>query len=200
MSTAPVRQKLHTSLDDFRQALIDYRNISAWAMGGAVAVPLVDYVARLGPPWPWAAGVPIITSIVELLTLILVFHFCSRSRRKAVSRRLVLMLVLLLVGFGTYLYVNSSFTFSSPVDGDKHVKGFALKPDVAPLITAEYSEDDALKGVEYRPEEVWTASSISLVRLSLLFLWLLSFACLSGIIASFVLFHRRHALGRQVGG
>lgn len=163
-----------------------------------MAVPLVDYVARLGPPWPWAAGVPIITSVVELLTLIVVFHFWCRSRRRDVSRRLVIAVILLLGGFGIYLYLNSSFTFSSPVDGEKYVKGFTVKPDVAPLITSEYSPDSALKGAEYRPDEVWTSSSIGLMRLSLLFLWLFSFACLSVMISSFVLYHRRHRLGKRV--
>lgn len=189
--TSPTDEKPVTGLDEFRAALLDYKSISSWAMAGSVAVPLVDYVMRLGPPWPWAGGVPIITSVAELLTLICAFHFWSRSSRKGSSRQMVLLIVLLVICFGAYLYCNSTYTFASPVDNEKHAKGFTLRPDVAPLIAPDYTPDDALESAEYRPEEVWTASSITIMRLTLLFLWLLSFISLSAAIASFVLYHRR---------
>jgi hypothetical protein len=123
--------------------------------------------------------------------LILAFHYWSRSSRKKVSRRLIGLLVLLVMAVGAYLYLNSSFTFSSPVNGEKYIEGFKVRPDVAPLITSDYTTDDALKNSEYRPEEVWTSSSITGMRLGVLFLWLLSFVCLSAAISSFVLYHRR---------
>jgi hypothetical protein len=188
--TATQSRRISTSLDEFRAALLDYRSISSWATGGSVAVPMVDYVLGLGPPWPWAAGVPVITSVAELLVLILVFHLWLRSGREKVSRRLIRLLVLLVIVFGFYLFLNSSFTFSSPVDGQKYIKGFQVRPDVAPVLTADYTAADALKEAEYRPEEVWTSLSISTMRLGLLFLWLLSFASLSATISSFVLYHR----------
>lgn len=190
-------QPLRTSLDEFRAVLLDYKSISSWAMGGSVAVPLVDYVVHLGPPWPSASGVPIITSVVELLTLICVFHFWSRSNRKAVGRRMVGLIVLLCVFFAGYLYLNSSFTFSSPVNGEKYVKGCELRPDVAPIITPDYSSNDALRDAEYKPEEVWTSSSITTMRLSVLCLWLCSFVSLSAAISSFVLYHRGRPARRQ---
>lgn len=189
MAKSP-EQPLPTSLDEFRAALLDYKSISSWAMGGSVAVPLVDYVMRLGPPWPWAGGVPIITSVAELLTLICVFHFGLRASRKGTSRKIVSLLLLLAIFFGVYLYLNSTFTFSSPVNEEKHVKGFTLRSDVAPLIASDYTPDDALKSAEYRPDEVWTSSSITTMRLTLLFLWLFSFVSLSAAIGSFVLYHR----------
>lgn len=189
--TSSASKKPVTGLDEFRAALLDYKSISSWAMAGSVAVPLADYVMRLGPPWPWAGTVPIITSVAELLTLICAFHFWSRSSRKGSSRQIVLLVVLLVIFFGAYLYCNSTYTFSSPVDDAKYVKGFTIRPDVAPLIASDYTPDDALEGAEYRAEEVWTSSSITIMRLTLLFLWLFSFISLSAAIASFVLYHRR---------
>lgn len=179
-----------TGLQEFRDALSDYKSLTA--MGGSVVLPLVDYVVRIGPPWPIAGGVPIITAIAELLTLICAFHFWSRSTRKALSRRLVFLVILLVIFFGAYLYLNSAYTFSSPVDDEKHVKGFFVRPDVVPLITAEYTADDALRGNEYQADKVWTLSSITAARLAVLLLWLLSFIALSATIASFVLYYRRH--------
>jgi hypothetical protein len=190
MTRSP-NQPVPTGLDEFRAALLDYKSISSWALGGSVAVPLADYVMHLGPPWPWAGGVPVITSVAQLLTLICVFHFWSRSSRKGVGRRMVGLIILLVVFFGAYLYLNSSFTFSSPVDSEKHVKGFKVRPDVAPLITSNYTTNDALKEAEYHPEEVWTSSSITATRLLLLFFWLSSFIFLSSTISVFVLYQRR---------
>jgi|SRR5215213_2143637 len=180
-----------TGLDEFRAALFDYKSISSWAMDGSVVVPLLDHVTRLGPPWPWAGTVPIITSIAELLTLICVFHFWSRSGRERTNRKLVVLIVLLLISFGAYLYVNSAYTFSSPVDDEKRVKGFVVRDDVKRVITSDFAVDDALQGAEFRPEEVWTSSSITAMRLTLLFLWLLSFVSLSTAIGTFVLYQRR---------
>jgi len=181
-----------TGLQEFRDALIDYKSLSSWAMGGGIAVPLVDYLIRLGPPWPLDGGVPIITSVAELLTLMCAFHLWSRSTRSGLGRRLALLIVLLFIFFGAYLYINGAYTFHSPVDDSKHVKGFILRPDVAPLITADFSAEDALAGNEYQADQVWTSPSINAAMLTLLVGWLLSFISLSAIIASFVLYYRRH--------
>jgi hypothetical protein len=178
-----------SGLDEFRAVIADYKSIGPWVMGGTVLVPLVDYVLRLGPPWP--EGVVIITSVVELLVLISVFHFWFGSGYKRVSRRMVFSFVLLVVSFGAYLYFNSSYTFTVGTSTDKYVKGFVLRPDVAPLIAPDFTPDDALSSAEYRPEAVWTAGSITAVRLVLLSLWLTSFVLLSTAIASFVIYHRR---------
>ena len=161
-------------------------------MGGGVAVPLVDYLIQLGPPWPLAGGVPIITSIAELLTLMVVFHLWTRSTRKTVGRRLAFLIIALTIFFGAYLYLNSAKTYSSPVDDEKHVKGFTVRADVAPVITADYTTDDALRGNEYQANRVWTESSITAARLALLTLWLLNFIALSATIGLFVLYYRHH--------
>jgi hypothetical protein len=180
-----------TGLDEFRAALADYKSISSWIMGASVAVPLVDYVAGLGPPWPWNNSVPVITSVAELLALMCAFHFLSRANRRITNRILFALIVTLLILFGGYLYFNSQYTFVSPVNDEKYVKGFTLRTDVTAVISESYTSDDALRGAEYRPEEVWTRTSITLMRLTLLALWLGSFVSLSTTLAIFVLFHRR---------
>jgi hypothetical protein len=178
-----------TGLDEFRSVIADYRGVSSWMIGGTVAVPLVDFVLRLGPPWP--AGVAVITSVAELLTLIFAFHFWYRQAFKQVTRRMRISLAILLICFGVYLYLNSAYTFTSPVDGEKFVKGLSIRPDVKPLIRNGYTPDDALKGAEYQAREVWTSSSIDGMRIALLILWLGSFVSLAVFIASFVMYQRR---------
>lgn len=179
----------HTGLEEFRAALADYKSIGPWAIGGAVFVPLVDYLIQLGPPWP--GGLPVITSIAELLVLIVSFHFWFRSPRKRVSRRLIIFLVLLILCFGAYLYCDSAYTFAAGANVTKSVKGFTLRPDVAPLISADFTPEDALRSAEYQAEAVWTAESITAMRLILLSMWLASFVFLSATVATFVLYHRR---------
>lgn len=179
---------LRTGLDEFRDVLTDYKSVSSWILGGTIAVPLADIVLQLGPPWP--TGVAIITSVAEILTLIFAFHFWLRQPFKQVSRRMRVALVLLIVFFGIYLYLNSAYTFASPTDGERFVKGFILRPDVVPLIRNGYTPDDALKGAEFQAREIWTVSSINAMQITLLTLWLLSFTVLSIFIASFVMYQR----------
>jgi hypothetical protein len=183
----------HTGLEEFRAALTDYKSVGPWAMGGAVSVPLWDYVMQLGPPWP--GGLPVITSVAELLVLIVAFHFWFRSPRKHVSHRLILFLVLLVVCFGAHLYCDSTYTYTAGADATKLVKGFTLRPDVAPLISADFTPEDALRSAEYKAEAVWTAGSITAMRLILLALWLASFVFLSATVVTFVLYYRRRPAG-----
>jgi len=104
----------------------------------------------------------------------------------------MLFSIALLVGcFGAYLYLNSVFTFTAGANAAKYVKGYAVRPDVAPLITADFTIDDALASSEYSAEAVWTQGSITTMRMILLVLWLASFALLSTTISSFVIYHRR---------
>lgn len=49
-------------------------------------------------------SIAIITSIVELLVLIVVFHFWFGSGYKRVSRGMLVSLMLLIACFGAYLY------------------------------------------------------------------------------------------------
>jgi len=187
MSETPPR----TGLGEFRDVISDYKSIGPWAIGGSVAVPLVDYGLRIGPPWP--PGINIITSIAELLVLIAVFHFWFRFGYKRVSRRMIVLLVMLIICFGAYLYFDSSYTFTAGASSDKYVKGFVPRPEVAPLLSPDFTADDALSSNEYRPEAVWTKGSITAMRLTLLSLWLASFVLLSATIATFVIYHRRRA-------
>jgi hypothetical protein len=192
-----MNEKPHrTRMDEFRSTLADYKSIGPWALGGTVFVPLADYAIRLGPPWP--DGLAIITSIVELLVVLTVFHFWYRSSYKRASRRMLLAIALLVGCFGVYLYLNSLFTFTAGANAAKYIKGYAVRPDVAPLITADFTVDDALASSEYNAEAVWTKGSIAVMRIILLFLWLISFALLSMTISSFVIYHRRKR-ARSIG-
>lgn len=179
-----------SGLEEFREVITDVRSLTSWAVGGAVAAPLFDFVLHLGAPWP--TGVPIITSLVELLSLICIFHFWFRKSQKKLTKRLVIALIILLVSFFSYLYLFDSYTFTNPATSKRYSKGFIVRPEIQALIPAPFeSPEKALSGLEYKEEEVWTTGSITATRLLLLATWLLMFSSLSVFIGTFVMAQRR---------
>jgi hypothetical protein len=180
-----------TGLEEFREVLADFRSVTSWTMKGAVAAPLADYVLHLGAPWP-PGGVPVITSLVELLALICLFHFWFGKPYKYLTRGLMVFLVILVVSFFAYLYLFDVYTFANPATSKRYAKGFVVRPDVQALIPGEFqTPEEVLSGSEYREGEVWTAGSLTASRLTLLAVWLTVFASLSGFIGTFIMAQRR---------
>lgn len=182
-----------TGLEEFREVIADFRGVTTWAVKGAVVAPLADLVLQVGAPWP--PGVPVITSIVELLTLICVFHFWFGRSHKQLTRRMVVFLVLMCVSFFAHLYLLDAYTFVSPATSKRYAKGFVVRPDVQALIPDEFkTPEEVLSGSEYKAEDVWTAGSITAARLTLLAVWLTMFASLSAFIGTFVMAQRRRTV------
>src|ERR1700752_75635 len=177
-------------LQEFREILSDVKSLTTWAIGGVVARPLVDLVLHTGPPWP--KGVAVITSMVELISLMFVFHFWTGKNQKAISFRLTLSFMILLIGFFGYLFLFASYTFVNPATSARYAKGFVVKPEVAAMVPDLIrTPEAALAGLEYREEEVWTGGSIVAVRIVLLAVWLLTFGSIAAFIGTFVLAQRR---------
>jgi hypothetical protein len=189
-----------SGLEEFREVITDVRSLTAWAVGGAVAAPLFDFVLHLGAPWP--PGVPVITSLVELISLICIFHFWFRKTQKKLTGRMVVALIVLLLSLFCYLYLFGSYTFVNPATSKRYAKGFTVRPEIQALIPEQFdSPEKALSGSEYREEEVWTAGSIMAARLSLLAAWLIMFSSLSVFIGTFVMAQRRKVVrGRARDG
>jgi hypothetical protein len=187
----------NTGLDEFRAVITDYKAVQSWAVNGAVVAPLADFILHIGAPWP--TGVPIITSVVELIVVISIFHFWSRKSQKFLTRLMIAALIVLLVSFFGYLYLFDSYSFVNPATSKRYAKGFVVRPEVQALIPHRISSPEAaLIGSEYKEEEVWTANSLTASRLSLLATWLLLFGSLSCLIGTFVLAQRKRKIRGQV--
>jgi hypothetical protein len=186
-----------TGLEEFREVLADFKSLTTVAVKGAVVAPLADFVLQVGAPWP--QGVPVITSVVELLALICVFHFWFGRSYKQLTRRMQVFLVVLVVSFFGHLYLLDAYTFVSPATSKRYAKGFVVRPDVQRLIPGEFkTPEEVLSNSEYKEEEVWTAGSITAARLTLLAIWLTIFISLSGFIGTFIMAQRRKTVRAPV--
>jgi hypothetical protein len=67
------------------------------------------------------------------------------------------------------------------------------------VLAADYTPEDALRGGQFDPEEVWTKGSVAAMRVALPGLWLAAYACLSAYIAAFIMFRRRSVAGAPAG-
>src|SRR5262245_10317250 len=102
-----------TGLEEFREVIADFKSLTSWTVKGAVVAPFADLVLRVGAPWP--DGVPVITSVLELITLICVFHFWFGKSHKQLTKLIKVFLVIMCVSFFGYLYLLDTYTFVSPV-------------------------------------------------------------------------------------
>jgi hypothetical protein len=179
-----------TGLEEFREIITDIRSLTSWAVNTAVVAPLADFILKIGAPWP--VGVPIITSLVELITFIGIFQFWSRKSQKFSSRVLIISFFILVLSFFSYLYLFDSYTFVNPATQKRYTKGFLVKPEIQEMIPDYFKNpDQALAGSEYKEEEIWEPNSITAARLVLLLNWLILFISLSIFIGTFVMAQRR---------
>jgi len=182
-----------TGLQEFKETVSDFRSVTALALNSSVAAPLVALVMDIGPPWP--TGAPIITSFAELIVLITIFHFWYGNSRRRISKRMVMALVVLCVGFVVYMALFDSFTFSPKGSKDKDVRGFVVQEEVRKVLSAEHiTADDALRESEYDPNRVWEPWSVTTIRIAILTSWLILFVSLSVFVGTFVMYQRKRSI------
>ena len=151
----------------------------AWALAGSIA-PILAGILHLAPPWP-PAIIPV-TSLFELVALIVVFQFLSRADRTVINIVIMFCVLAIVLFLGGYLFLVSQFTYEEPLKLVRSVKGFVctaeaklIFPDKCPF----YGDDELRKG-EWEAVRFWTMQSITIVRLSLVLLWLLVLAKFRG--------------------
>jgi hypothetical protein len=184
----------NTGLDGFKRLMKESRTLALWAGGGA-AVPFAAQLASLSPPWP--EGIVVITSIAELVALIVVYQFIKANRRIMVNRT-ILIATLALIAFGiSYLALNAGYTFRVPTTKERFVRGYVCTAN-AELVFKEKCPSldmDDLASAAYEADRLWTPKSITVMRVSLVSLWLMVFTSLSVVIGSFVVYQAQLGAG-----
>ena len=183
----------NTALDEFRDVLSDFRQLSSLGLKGAIAAPIANIFLRAGPPPTGLLSV--LTSIAMLLAVVWVFQFWYSDEGPKLATRMKTTLVVLCISLIGTLALVQWFTVLPADDRDRVVEGFQVRSDVKPLLGPTLTPEQALAGSRYDPETIWTKESIAVMRATLTVGWLMAFSCLSLYIAAFiVLQRRRHAV------
>ncbi len=176
-----------TGLDGFKTLLKEARRLALWAVAGA-ALPFAARLVALSPPWP--EGVVVLTSVLELISLVFTYQFVKSKRKRIVNRILLTGTLLMIVLGATYLVADSLYTYETPVTKERFVKGSVCTADAEKVFKDRcplLSTYDISKA-NYEAELLWTERSIATVRVSLVALWLATFASLSTVLGSFVVY------------
>ena len=191
--------KSKTGLDEFKVVLGDFRSVAALVAKGALAIPFADLLLRLfdtgiSPPWP--PGILIITSIAELITLIFIFNFFFDAREKTSRSLMVGLLAILLISFTAYLILFSTYTVNHPKTHQPIILGYTpVNNDIEQAVIDGYTAEQLLSENEFSPSKIWTKGSITVVRVGILFGWMVVFISLSSFIAFFVMLQRKRTSG-----
>lgn len=179
--------KLNAKDDAFWHVLINYRKILSWALGSAI-LPLLIGLVSLAPPWP--DGAIQITSLLQTMVVLIVYHVISRRTKKFVGTILLTCFAIVLLFSMIYLSLLSEFVYQEPISKLRGIKGFICTKE-ASLVYSELCpllNDRILSRGEWDATNFWTLQSITIVRLALITTWLMSFGALACLISCFVTF------------
>jgi len=158
-----------------------------------LAVPALAGLAAITPPWP--PGVVFLSMVVVAVTIAAAFQIL-RARSASAMRRVFLACALVLgLASATYLMAMSFFVYQTPTTKERWAKGYTCTPE-AQLIYKDKCPNlgvDELRGAEYEAERLWTASSVAVVKVSLVALWLVGLIAMAVLVGNFLARHAPRA-------
>jgi hypothetical protein len=187
-----------TGLDDFKRLLKEFNYLSVWASAGSVVLPFVASFIAIIPPWP--AGLNIITSIFQLLSLIVVYQLYSGAPRRIITRNITILFCASIVIMIAYTILFSMLTIYVPPAHRSIVVGFECTEDAKRVFGSKcpsLSLDD-LMTVAFDEFLLWTKSSIAISRAVLIAMWFVFFISLAGLIGTFLVYQMKRKIVRFV--
>jgi hypothetical protein len=182
-----------TGLNEFREVLSDFRQLSALATKALVVVPFADLWLKLGPP-P-SKIVASITSLIGFLALVFVFQFWHDAKANRLGAIMKASLILFFIGIMISLALLERFTVSPGHGQERVVEGLFIRSDVKPLIDSSFDNTkEALRASEYDAERVWTKSSIVTLQVLITIVWVVTFGSLVVYLGVFIILQRRRAV------
>jgi hypothetical protein len=166
-----------------------YRSATVRSFLYALLVLLAPALGSLGfsPPWPHNASV--ITAGCLSIYLLFVFQFRSEA---SAQRKGGLVIGLFILGaalsLAGYLFLFERFTFELPTTGERVALGCGFTPEARVVGNALLIDtggecpghfEDLLEKSQYDSHQIWTKSSLSMVKFSLAGLWTGCFVCLA---------------------
>jgi hypothetical protein len=148
--------------------------------------PIYKLLRQLGPPFRddsvTAAGF-----LALIIPAAFAFTFWTSLDKRSLRKRMVLGIILLTIGFATYLFLSSSFIY--PIYDSKVIGGFVLKPSASEFIknNPTIPMQDVIKSFGLNTQQIWEPWSISVIGVTLYLSWILSCASLSVLVAALAL-------------
>ena len=180
-----------SGLTEFRETLADFRQLGSLAIKLAIAAPLADIALNLGPAPK--NSVAILTSLMEFVAIVWVFHFWHDAEAGKLNVRMKAALAFFCFGLLGSLILVQRFTVLPGQGRERVIEGITLRPDVRLLVGASYTPEDALRDSEYDPDKVWTSGSVGVLRAIVTVVWLLTFVSLAVYLTTFILLQRRRS-------
>ncbi|EFF75500.1 hypothetical protein [Achromobacter piechaudii] len=190
-----------TGLDEFFAMLDGVRKVALSAAAGLIALPLAAGLAGFAPPWP--PGLVVITSLMELVVLLVVFQTLAKAQRSAASKVIIWSAILVFVTSAVYLVLNAAFVYQIPNDDTRVVMGCGLSDNAQLILKSQgLNPTDVCPGefsllmssAQYETDKVWTRLSITAIKSALAISWFGSFGALSFLVGVFVAFQRRQVV------
>ena len=180
-----------TGLDDFKRLLEEFKGLSVWAAGGSVVLPFIASFISVIPPWP--AGLNVMTSIFQLVAMIVVYQIYSGSKRATISRNIAALAAMLFVIILIYLVLFSILTIYVPEAKRSIIIGYECTANARTVFGDKCPglglED--LASHAYDEFELWTRSSIAVSRMVLIALWFAFFFFLAALIGKFLVYQMK---------
>jgi hypothetical protein len=157
------------------------------ALGAAFAsIPFFASLSSLEPPWPPAIGY--VSAALVLVGAMLAWEWTRSAKVKNRRRWIVSAVALTLGGLILYLTLYSLFVQNVPGATDRIIRGYECTRDTRLIYAGQCPELSraALEDSGWEPSELWTTSSLTLVRLGLTLSWLIFTAGLIITVGSIV--------------
>jgi hypothetical protein len=180
-------------LDDFKRVLREFRNLSVIMAGAAVTTPFLASFIGIIPPWPTGLGA--ITSVVELVALIVVYQTFDGDEGR-VTRNIKWLAFIGFVLLIFYIIAFSMFTIYVPPAHRSIVIGFECLADAQTVFKdrCPFLSIDDLAGAVFDEFALWTKFSVTVVRTGLLVGWIALFIILALLIGQFLIFQMRRKI------
>jgi hypothetical protein len=189
-------KKPENGLREFKDALSDFRELTALAVKGTIAVPLVALVLKFGPP-P-SGEVCVLTSGAVFLSMIWTFQFWRNLSEKCLRFRMKSAVLIFCITLSTSGILLATRTLRPGPNRDRIVLGYKLRPDYKRLVSAPPTPMEALEEAEYDPYRIWTSSSIVVVETALIASWVIAFTAAGMFVSAFAILQRRRRFNESV--
>lgn len=196
---------MQTGLEEFFEVLKDVRKIALFSAGGLIVLPIAANLGGYSPPWP--RGITMITTLMELVIVIVSFQLYSGASKASVTKAVIGSTVGIFACSTAYLFLYSLFVYQIPNHQDQIILGCGLSQKSLSLLDAEDRTpgfDDCpgefyslLKSAQWDAERVYTKLSVSLIRACINISWLAAFGSLACLCGVFVTYQRRRKLVRH---